>query len=242
MLTNLAKPLLVITAIGALCWWLTISMSVDFYAALAAGKTDMWADASLGMLLLMWGVMMAAMMLPSFVSTILAYANLLAKKQKSAGANLYVFLGGYGVVWFGFSAIATLLQFGLAEVLTAQLSLADPLLRGGLLLAAGGYQFSRLKFACLKRCRHPVFFFLMHWRSGAAGAFRMGVENGLWCLGCCLLLMLLLFIGGIMDLRWIVFLTLVVLVEKVLPVSPKLTAKGVGALLVAFGCVELFHW
>jgi predicted metal-binding membrane protein len=122
--------------------------------------------------------------------------------------------------------------------MSAMMSLSPPLLAGGLLIAAGLYQLTPLKTACLTHCRGPASFLAAHWRPGASGAFRMGIGHGAFCLGCCAVLMLLLFVGGVMNLVWIAGLTLLVAVEKLAPFGAALS-KAMGAALIAGGVAFL---
>jgi predicted metal-binding membrane protein len=128
-------------------------------------------------------------------------------------------MSGYLVVWTGFSALATTLQWALeqATLLSAMMVSTSPLLGGALLITAGAYQMTPLKQACLIHCRSPVQFLSSHWRKGTGGAFRMGLAHGLYCLGCCWVLMVLLFVGGVMNLLWIAALAGFVLAEKIIP-------------------------
>jgi predicted metal-binding membrane protein len=131
---------------------------------------------------------------------------------------------------------ATALQWGLerAELMTPMMRTSSPLLGGLLLVAVGLYQLTPLKHACLRRCRSPLAFVLERWRDGTAGALRMGMEHGAYCLGCCALLMTLLFVGGIMNLLWVAAIAAWVLLEKILPAGAAL-ARGAGMSAAAFG-------
>ena len=216
-------------------WWLTVGMAVGFDAP---AVQIAWRDASFGALFLMWAVMMAAMMLPSFFPTARCHQLLLKNvPRRRALADSVAFAGGYLLLWLVFSAAAALLQQLAAGNGALDLGMTvDGLLAALLLAAAGAFQFSRLKMKCLHGCRHPAFFFLLHWRSGRGGAWRMGLHNGLLCLGCCVWLMLLLFVGGVMDLTCIAALTLYVLAEKTLPLSPpqlRLFTRIAGGILLA---------
>lgn len=238
-------------AAGA-CWVLLIGMAVDFSAvpgsaavpgAAAGGGVD-WRGARFLPLFAMWAVMMAAMMLPSFAPAAFSFARLLSRRPVGAVADmpaaalLFAFVGGYLFVWGGFSIAVSVLQQLAAQQLSAALYFESPLLRAALLFAAGVFQFTSFKFSCLKHCRHPIFFFLLHWQDGVGGAWRMGVRHGLFCLGCCWLLMLLLFVGGAMDLRWIALLTLYVLAEKLSPFPPRYMARAAGVLLFAAAAAQ----
>jgi predicted metal-binding membrane protein len=192
----------------------------------------------------MWALMMVAMMLPSAAPMILLYSRVAARSggKEARLAPTSLFLLTYLAVWTLFAAAAALAQALLiaAGPLGAMtLALGDSRIAGLLLLLAGLYQLSPLKRACLDQCRSPLSFILRLSRPGLAGALRLGVAHGLYCLGCCWALMLLLFVGGVMDLAWIAALSLLVLIEKYapssLPVRPALAAALIlgGAILLA---------
>jgi predicted metal-binding membrane protein len=150
-----------------------------------------------------------------------------------------LFVLGYVTVWMAFSLVATAVQWRLESlgILTGMMDIASPVIAGVLLICAGLYQLTPLKGACLKHCQNPLIFILHHWRPGKAGAFRMGLEHGSYCLGCCLFLMALLFVGGIMNLIWIAGIALYVGVEK-FSVDRRLTTVT-GAILAAAGILML---
>lgn len=180
-----------------------------------------WDVANFGMMFSMWAIMMAGMMLPSASPTTLIYAAV-ARKASRAGmpvAPTAAFVVGYLTIWTLFSLAATLAQWILESMalLSPRMVSTSPVLGAGLLVAAGIYQLTPFKDACLEHCRSPAHFIAEHWRPGTAGAFRMGVVHGAYCLGCCWILMGLLFFGGVMNLLWIAAITLFVLLEKVLP-------------------------
>jgi len=197
-----------------------------------------WTSGYAVLMFFMWWVMMVAMMVPSAAPTILLFA-LVNRRQREAGAPYVptgLFAGGYLLAWGGFSVLATLLQWGFERVapLSGMMASTSTALSGSLLIAAGVYQLTPLKHACLKRCRSPLHFLTHRWRTGRAGALAMGVEHGAYCLGCCWALMSLLFVGGVMNLYWIAGLALLVLLEKTVPPGHWL-ARAVGAALVAWG-------
>jgi predicted metal-binding membrane protein len=191
----------------------------------------------------MWAVMMVAMMLPSAAPVTLLIASI-AKKRREAGTGpgftTAPFMLGYLAVWFGFAAAATLLQWRLdmAEQLSETMALASTLVAGGVLILAGIYEWTPLKQACLRHCRSPLAFLMQHWRDGALGAFVSGVRHGTFCLGCCWMLMALLFIGGIMNLAWIAGIALLVLIEKTLPWGGWM-GRVTGVVLIGWGAVVL---
>ena len=221
------------------CWWMTIAMAVDFSHVEVQLA---WQNTGFGILFLMWAIMMAAMMLPSFFPTLRCLHLLHTRSApRSAAAALAAFSGGYLVLWLLFSLAATALQLLATHsgALSLSMALNSPALCALLLAAAGIFQFTRLKMKCLHGCRHPAFFFMLHWRGGTRGAWRMGLHNGLLCVGCCTALMLLLFIGGVMHLGVIALLTLYVCAEKLLPLPPQHIARGGGVLLLAAAAWQL---
>jgi predicted metal-binding membrane protein len=161
----------------------------------------------------MWAAMMVAMMLPSAAPAILLYARV---HRHSAGTDdtppTAAFLGGYLACWMAFSAIAATFHRALEGD-----AFANRNATAALLIGAGLYQLSPLKDACLARCRSPAEFLTRHYRPGTGGAFRLGLLHGVYCVGCCWLLMALLFVGGVMNLAWVAALTLLVAAEKLVP-------------------------
>lgn len=174
---------------------------------------------------IMWWIMMIAMMLPSAAPMVLLFARVQRHNWKRGGVVDAVvptaaFLLGYLLAWLAFSLVATALQWVLEQlglVHSMMMWSTSHTLSAVFLLAAGVYQFSPLKNLCLLHCRSPASFLSEHWRGGQAGALRMGLDHGLYCVGCCWFLMLLLFAGGIMNLVWIAGLAILVLLEKLLP-------------------------
>ena len=179
----------------------------------------------LALLFLMWTVMMVAMMLPSAMPMILLHAAMTRKvgTRRSFAASISAFIGGYIVTWTLFSVVATLAQAYLEHLalLSPMMVSKSPQLGGILLVAAGVYQVTPVKDACLTHCRTSFAFVVAHWRPGVGGAFRMGLHHGFFCVGCCWVLMLLLFVGGIMNLLWIATIAGFVLLEKVAPLGTK---------------------
>jgi predicted metal-binding membrane protein len=204
----------------------------EYWASLcvAAGESDP------AILFGMWALMTAAMMLPTFVPALRVYAGIGAVGASDA-RGMAALVAGYATVWLGFAAGVTLLQIGLARA--GAMTGDGRLLPWGsvaLLLVAGAWQFSMVKAACLSRCRHPLTFFLEHWRPGAAQAARMGARLGLHCIGCCWALMLLGFVGGAMNLLWMGAATLFMTLEK-LPVAGRYLTRPAGIALLAAGAL-----
>ena len=191
----------------------------------------------------MWLIMMIAMMLPSAAPMILLYGKLArsARQQGGVFASTTVFASLYLAVWGGFSAIAALIQWALVRsgaISDMGLAFGDRRIAGALLIAAGLYQLTPLKRACLEKCRSPLSFLMRLWRPGMAGAARLGLTHGLYCLGCCAMLMALLFVFGVMNLAWVALLAVVVLFEKVVPGGERIAAvAGAAALAVGVAMV-----
>jgi predicted metal-binding membrane protein len=210
----------------------TVSMT------LAMPADHSWGLADFTAMLVMWSVMMVAMMLPSATPMILLFEKI-HQRRKSQGGKRYpiaLFIGGYLLVWIGFSVLATLMNWALHSggMLSSMMGRVTPVVAGISLLAAGTYQWTTLKYACLTHCRSPVGFLMAHWDEGRWGAVRMGAHHGLYCLGCCWLLMVLLFVLGVMNLLWIAVLTAFVLAEKVVP-KGRLLGRTAGLLMIGWG-------
>ena len=201
-----------------------------------------WTLGHAFLVLVMWAVMMAAMMLPSAAPMILLYSTI--ARRRRARDHLVtasgVFAFGYIAVWAAFSLAAVALQFGLeqAALMSPMMETTSIVLAGTVLIAAGIYQWTPLKQACLRHCRSPLEFVMMHWREGWRGAFLMGCRHGVYCVGCCWLMMMLLFVGGVMNLAWIAGLALFVLVEKFAPAGHWI-GRGAGVLLAGWGAATL---
>lgn len=208
------------------------------------GHMAMGVTMGMALLFAMWTVMMVGMMLPGAAPAILLYGTLVRRHagQGRALPATWIFTAGYLLAWTAFSAAATLLQAGLQHYM-----LLDPMMASSsrplsalLLAAAGLYQLTPLKDRCLSRCREPLAFFITHWRPGAAGALRMGISHGTYCVGCCAALMLLLFAAGVMNLAAVAAIAGFVLVEKFLPVG-RLAARLAGLALLALAAATLLH-
>ncbi len=198
-----------------------------------------WGPAYAALVFLMWWIMMIAMMTPSAAPMILLHAAVKRKTDPAADAAALsaVFLAGYLAVWGLFSLVATALQWALelrGLVSPGMMTVTSGTLGAAILIAAGAWQFTALKHACLHHCRSPVHFLATHQRPGRAGVFRLGILHGGYCLGCCWFLMVLLFVGGIMNLWWILGIALFVAAEKLLP-RGAMVARSAGAVLVLGG-------
>ena len=202
----------------------------------------LWTAGYAGIMFTMWWVMMAAMMLPSAAPILLLFARI-NRKEKSAGRPFIptgIFAAGYLIAWGAFSAVATGLQWAFEQLglLSPMMVTTSYSLGGAILLAAGVWQLTPIKGICLRHCRSPMGFFVQSWRPGRGGAFRMGLEHGSFCLGCCWFLMGLLFFGGIMNLFWIAGLAAFVLLEKTVPMGSWI-GRIVGVGVAAWGVLLL---
>ena len=205
------------------------------YLAAGAGMDGMTAmRPPFGALVLMWWVMMAAMMLPSAAPAILLYARVRESRGGHAIAAPTVFASGYLLIWLLFSVIAA----GAQSLLAGPAMTIGGVARAALLIAAGLYQLSPLKSACLRQCRSPAQFLSRHWKPGTSGALRLGAAHGAYCVGCCWLLMALLFVGGVMNFAWIAALAALVAVEK-LARRGALLGRAAGLGLIGWGAALL---
>jgi predicted metal-binding membrane protein len=235
-------PAVVLLVLLPLVSWIWIVvMARDMYGPMTGASAWMmtlnWDVPHLLLLWAMWAVMMTGMMLPSASPLVLMYGVAARRSaQESAGGRIYALAAGYLVVWIAFSLGATALQRALAALLlvSPMMEAASARVGATLLLIAGVYQLTPIKHACLRTCQSPLGFLMSRWRSGASGAFRMGLEHGASCVGCCWALMLLLFAGGVMNLAVIAALTAFVAFEKLTP-SGLAGARVSGVLLVGAG-------
>jgi predicted metal-binding membrane protein len=232
-----------VTVIGA-CWLYLLSgagmdMSMSF---------PRWTPGYALLVFVMWWLMMIAMMLPSAAPMVLLHATVTrngltpdhgaepATHSRQLVLASTAFITGYLVMWGAFSLVAVIVQWMLQSegLLSPMMTTTSPLFGAGLLFAAGLWQLTPIKTACLRQCQSPVSFISRHWRAGVYGAFGMGIKHGGYCLGCCWFLMALLFFGGVMNLIWIAGLALIVLIEKLTP-RGELVGKIIGVLLIAWG-------
>jgi predicted metal-binding membrane protein len=203
-----------------------------------------WGLTTVLLLFVMWAVMMVAMMVPSATPMIFTFLTVNQRRQATARpfVPVTIFLLGYLAVWTAFSALATLAEWGLhqAAMLSTTMTATSTALNGGLLIAAGIFQWTPMKRACLKGCRSPLSFLMSEWREGAGGAFVMGLRHGGYCAGCCWFLMALLFVAGVMNLVWVAVIALFVMAEKMIP-KGELLAHVAGVALVIAGATLMAH-
>ena len=196
-----------------------------------------WTPADVFFTFVMWAVMMVGMMAGTATPVLMLFAGMHAGRGgRRVPLIVLIFGAGYVIVWIGFSACAALVQWGLhqAAMLSPAMAASSPLLSGAILVAAGVYQLTPFKGACLTRCRSPLGFLMSHWRDGTSGALLMGLRHGAACLGCCWALMCVLFVVGVMNLVWVAALTGFVLIEKIGPAGVGI-ARIAGAAMVVVG-------
>jgi predicted metal-binding membrane protein len=219
------------------------AMSGWLLPAGAPAQSGLWNWAYWLIAFCMWAVMMVAMMLPAASPMVLLYGRVVRQSERkgqlrNAAACIAAFAGGYLSLWILFSAFAVTAQWALEHsgATSSMMALRSRAVAGALLIAAGLYQLTPLKESCLAHCRSPAEFLAAHWRGGVAGAWRMGLSHGAYCVGCCFALMLLLFVGGVMNLIWIAGLSVLVLLEKLMPQGEHLRVP-LGVLMMVAGAV-----
>jgi predicted metal-binding membrane protein len=216
-----------------------------FWQAGNTGAMGMGPTMGLGapVFLAIWVVMMVAMMFPTTAPMILTFARVQAGKRQRGEVFVptWIFVTAYLVVWTAFGALAFVVAVG-AEQLGDQLPLVmDNAARigGAVLILAGLYQVSPLKRVCLTKCRSPMSFILSSWRDGRGGAFRMGLAHGMYCLGCCWFLFVILFPLGVMNVAAMAVITVLIFAEKSLPVGRRVAQAAAGALVI-YGVLVIF--
>ena len=215
------------------------AMSVEMQMHAAMGMADMraWGLTDWVGLFAMWSVMMTAMMLPSAAPVVLLVLGVYRRrKDPAARLSSTFFVAGYLIVWMAFSVAVSLLQIVLHRraVLAADMRLTPTMVSAVVLLLAGIYQWLPIKNSCLVRCRSPLGFLTHYWREGLLGGLEMGIRHGTLCVGCCWLLMALLFVVGIMNMMWVAVLTAIVFIEKLVP-RGDLFGRVAGIGLAAWG-------
>ena len=239
-------PIIALGVVAALCWaWIAVAaadMQGDMRGAAAWMMTAQWNPRYAALIFAMWVVMMIAMMLPSAAPIALLYQRVASSDARTTRAafRVYIFTVGYLAVWCAFSLAATGMQWALStsDLLSPMMRMRSTASAATMLIIAGAWQWSPLKQRCLRRCRAPAEFIAREWRAGNAGAWRMGLHLGAYCLGCCWAMMLLLFVGGVMSFAWIVAISLTVLLEKFLPARAN-ASRLLGAVLILAGVATL---
>jgi len=226
--------------IGGLAVLATLAWTYLLSGGGLPAMSGMAASPSFITILLMWWVMMVAMMIPAAAPTILLYARVHRHSNGLDSAPpTAAFLAGYLACWLGFASVAAGLQSWLISPTSMAVASRDA--AAGIIVEAGAYQLSPFKDACLGRCRAPGQFLSRHYRPGQLGGFKLGVLHGAYCVGCCWLLMALLFVGGVMNLVWVAGLTLLVAAEKLLP-GGLWFARISGILMIVWGACLHFRW
>jgi len=244
--------LFIVAAIGwvymfYMAWAMNHMHIVDMWMPPRGGARP-WTPFDFFMLFFMWLTMMIAMMTPTVAPMVMMFTTVSkSKKQKQQPyAPTWLFLLGYLLAWMLFSFIVSLIQWPLHEtgLLNPMMDSRSYILSGGILVLAGLYQFTAFKNACLHQCRSPLGFIMTAWKDGHIGALRMGFHHGAFCVGCCWALMLILFAVGVMNMLWVILITLFVLLEKVLPFSPRVTRNVTGVGLIVWGSywLSLYPW
>lgn len=220
---------------------MSASMAYDADMAAMGMMDEPWTTTDVVFTFAMWAVMMVGMMAGTAAPVLLLFAASRAKRP-GPGARFAVLMFGLGylLVWVGFSAGAALAQWALHEtaLMSPMMKASSPFLAGAILIVAGMYQLTPWKGTCLTHCQSPLGFLMSHWREGAGGALQMGLHHGVYCLGCCWALMIVLFAVGVMNLVWVAALTALVLLEKIGPAGP-LVARVAGAGMVIGGFVKI---
>ena len=228
---------------AALCAVTAIAWIDLAYMARGMGVESMpihWSAGYFAAMFAMWVVMMVGMMIPSAAPAILLFSALRRHSRTSGLGATSLFAVGYLIAWTGFSLLATTAQWALsqASLLSPFMASEGPELGAFLFIAAGLYQLSPLKHACLSKCRSPAQFLVEHWRDGSLGSLVVGMEHGIYCVGCCWAVMALLFVFGVMNLMWVAVLAAFVLLEKLVPSGPRIAVwsgiamLGMGLLLL----------
>src|SRR5262245_45665535 len=239
-LRNDRAPIVLLVLVPVLSWTWIVLMARDMYGPMTGASAWMmtahWDGPHLLLLWAMWSVMMTAMMLPSASPLILLYGVVARRSRQGTPRQTYALVAGYLAAWTAFSFVATGFQSALASLLlvSPMMEASSSRVSATLLIVAGMYQWMPLKHACLRVCQSPLGFLMARWRDGWSGAFRVGLEHGSYCIGCCWALMLLLFAGGVMNVVVIAGLTAWVAFEKLAPFGRR-GAQFSGAVMIAFG-------
>ena len=242
-LFNLAGQMATMQGMAARMMGMAVDDRIVHFLTLTMSPTSVGianAGATFVLVAIMWLVMMVGMMLPSAAPTILLFTAL--ERKGNAGAPVArsaFFTAGYFLTWGVFSVVAAALQTTLhgAGLLSMEMAATSAFLGGAIFILAGLFEFTPLKARCLVHCRSPLEWLPRHWKSGTLGAIRMGAEHGLYCVGCCWMLMLTLFVGGVMNLLWVAIIAAIVLIEKLLPRGEILSRLGGVALVLCGACI-----
>ncbi len=216
-------------------WQMTTLPMSEMWMPPSDSAAWQWMDFAL--VYVMWAVMMAAMMLPSAIPMVLVYAKVCQQRYQTTQPHIILFSIAYLLVWFGFSIALTILQWQLhgLHFLSPMMDNQSEIMAAMIFLLAGVYQFTPLKNTFLQKCRSPMGFLLTAWCDGPNGAFKMGLQHGGMCLGCCWAQMMIMFAVGVMNLLGMVLITLLVLIEKTVPMNIHYFSRTVGVLFIGWG-------
>jgi len=241
-------------AVLAAAGWIYLGLMLGTSGVLAALCRPSFGSngpniAQAGLVFAMWCAMALAMMLPTAGPMILTYAEIAetaARKGEPAAAPFWL-IAGYVGVWLGAAAVLGALQLGLTRLslLDPAMASVSPLFSGAAFLGAGLYQFSALKHACVTQCQRPFPFFFANWTAQGRGVFRLGLRQGLYCLGCCWAMMLLMFAVGVMNVVWMAVLGMVMTIEKIGATTRFSRALGVLFIMVGAAFIVtavVAHW
>lgn len=212
--------------------------------ALCTVSPGQWGVGDFAAATAMWVAMAFAMMLPAGAPLLSTYLDIsgAARLKEMEVVSPVVLIAGYISVWIAFALAATGVQWGLtaANAMSSDFALLHPVVGGLVLMGAGLWQFTPVKHDCLTKCRRPLTWFMANWRDDEAGVFRLGVQQGIFCLGCCWALMAVMFVVGLMNLAWMAVIAIVMVLEKVIP-NPKPFVYGTGIALLIGGGVIVAH-
>lgn len=225
-----------IAAIATSTWLYLVQIAIASEQGMQMTTQSSWNWHTFGLNLIMWCAMMVSMMLPTASPMIMSFFRVKQKRADSRLLSSVVFISGYLILWGVFSVLAAGGQAVLhnTDLLSSPMGKTGPLLGACLLITAGAFQWSSLKESCLGKCRSPLSFLLVEWRDGNLGALVMGLRHGFFCIGCCWALMLLMFVGGVMNLTWMALLAVYMLLEKIVP-NGRYFSRISGVMLIIAG-------
>ncbi len=234
----------VLVVISILAWvylWIDAS-KMNSMSGMNKMNSSPWSIEIIFSNFLMWSIMMVAMMIPSAIPAISLYESMVKKnaEREIFLPAVWIFVLGYILIWTAFSLVITVIQalFLSLDWINMMLVSKSIFLTSAILIMAGIYQWLPIKSICLEKCRTPLNFFLGNWKKGNSGALLMGIEHGSFCLGCCWVLMFMLFLAGVMNLIWVALITVFVFIEKVFP-KGNLIGKTAGIIMIVAGLVQL---
>ena len=234
--------LLLLAGLALMAWTYMVHMAPPSTSGMVMGEASpcmmQWGFPDILLSLVMWSIMMVAMMLPAATPMVLMFASVNRQQNQQSVSLISTgsFVLGYLIIWIVYSGISAIVQWGLhsAALLSHSMVISSPVLGGSLLLAAGVFQWTPFRDACMKKCRSPLGFILSEWREGKAGALIMGIKHGMYCVGCCWILMSLSLVLGVMNLLWMAVLTVFMVLEKTGAVGSWLS-RAAGLVFIVWG-------